>query len=98
MSPNNTPITLYTSRFCGHSLAVARFMKKHDIPVNQINIDGDDTAREQVKTINHGFASVPTLVFSDGSTLTEPSFRQIRAKLELDKPSLVQKLNRIWAK
>lgn len=98
MFPNHTPITLYTSRFCGHSLAVERFMKKHNIPFNQINIDGDAEARKHVKAINNGYASVPTLIFPDGSTLTEPSFRQLRAKLEIDKPSFAQRLSHIWGK
>jgi mycoredoxin len=98
MSTNDAPVTLYTSRFCGHSLAVERFMKKHDIPVNQINIDGDDAARERVKAINNGYASVPTLIFADGSILTEPSFGQLRVKLGVDKPSLAQKLGRIGGK
>ena len=98
MSSTDAPIILYTSRFCGHSLAVARFMEKHDIAVDQINIDGDDAAREQVKAINNGYASVPTLIFPDGSILTEPSFGQLRTRLRVDKSNLAPKLSRIWTK
>ena len=98
MTPNDTPLTLYTSRFCGHSLAVERFMKKHRIPANQITIDDDDAAREKVKAINNGYASVPTLVFPDGSTLTEPSFSQLRAKLGLKQPRITAWLRRLWGK
>ena len=46
MTSTDNPIALYTSRFCGHSLAVERFMKKHQIPFDQLNIDliaGDKT-------------------------------------------------------
>jgi hypothetical protein len=39
-------------------------------------------ARERVKTINHGYESVPTLIFPDGSTLTEPSAGELRRKLQ----------------
>jgi mycoredoxin len=39
-------------------------------------------AKERLREINHGYQSVPTLVFPDGSTLTEPSMRELRAKLE----------------
>ena len=98
MTSTDSPIALYTSRFCGHSLAVERFMKKYQIPFDQINIDGDTAARERVKAINNGYASVPTLIFPDGSTLTEPSFRQLRAKLGLDSPSFKQRLSRLWGK
>jgi hypothetical protein len=35
-----------------------------------------------VKEINGGYESVPTLVFTDGSTLTEPSNEAIQIRLE----------------
>jgi mycoredoxin len=98
MSQEQTPITLYTSRFCGHSMAVERFMKRHNISMTKINIDGDEAAREKVKSINNGYASVPTLVFPDGTTLTEPSFRQLRTKLDLEGSTLAQKLGNILKK
>jgi mycoredoxin len=98
MSQEHTPITLYTSRFCGHSMVVERFLKKHNISVTQISIDGDAAAQEKVKAINNGYASVPTLVFPDSTTLTEPSFRQLRAKLDLEGSTLAQKLGNILKK
>lgn len=95
MSLTDSPITLYTSRFCGHSWAVERFMKEHKIPIQQISIDGDPEARSQVMTINNGYASVPTLIFPDGTTLTEPSFRQLRTKLGLEQTSLIKKVRKL---
>ncbi len=47
-----------------------------------INIHRDEAARARVRAINHGNESVPTLVFPDGSTLTEPSSGQLQARLE----------------
>lgn len=38
-----------------------------------VNIRMDDDGRMKVRAINAGYESVPTLVFPDGSTLTEPS-------------------------
>ncbi len=46
-----------------------------------INIQQEPTARDRVREINDGYESVPTLVFPDGSTLTEPSSGQLKAKL-----------------
>lgn len=97
MSPSDLPITLYTSRFCGHSWAVERFMKEHQIPIKQISIDGDPEARSQVMTINNGFASVPTLIFPDGTILTEPSFHQLRTKLGLEQTSLINRICRLFS-
>ncbi len=85
-------ITVYTSSYCLHSRAVVRFLNKNNIPAEIISIDGDPEAREKVKSLNQGYASVPTLVFPDGTQLTEPSTSRLRAKLNLKQPSLTEKL------
>ena len=46
-----------------------------------IDIYKDANGRETVRSINNGYESVPTLVFPDGSTLTEPSGTELKAKL-----------------
>jgi mycoredoxin len=76
-------ITLYTSNWCAHATSVEGFLEKYAVPVRMINIDGDREARQRLIEINDGYASVPTLVFPDGSKLTEPSFGQLREKLAL---------------
>jgi len=47
-----------------------------------INIRQDPVAAAHVRAINNGNESVPTLVFPDGSTLTEPSVGALKKKLE----------------
>jgi len=47
-----------------------------------VNIRQDPHAAAQVRAINAGNESVPTLVFPDGSTLTEPSASTLKRKLE----------------
>lgn len=83
---DNELITLYTSNWCAHSMSVEGFLEKNEITVNMINIDGDQEARQRLIEINGGYASVPTLIFPDGSKLTEPSFGQLRQKLNLEPP------------
>ncbi|MBK9123968.1 MAG: hypothetical protein IPM16_12760 [Chloroflexi bacterium] len=46
-----------------------------------IDIRSNPAARDQVKVINDGCESVPTLLFPDGTHLTEPSTIDLRAKL-----------------
>jgi mycoredoxin len=74
---------------------VERFLKSNDVPIKLVNIDKDPQARQEVMAANRGFASVPTLIFPDGSQLTEPSFGQIRAKLGLETPSLLKRIKGI---
>ena len=95
MTNSNDQIILYTSSFCSHAWAVERFLKQNEISVNIIRIDQDMAARERLIEINNGYASVPTLVFPDGRHLTEPSIGQIRARLGMDNPGLVDKIRKM---
>jgi mycoredoxin len=90
---NNTDIIVYTSTWCGHALAVERFLSEHNVPVTLVDISQDTDAREVLIALNNGFASVPTLVFPDGSKMTEPSLSALRSRLGLDSPGLVDRLS-----
>jgi mycoredoxin len=86
-------ITLYVSNWCSHSRSVEKFLENNDISVHKITIDGDDEARAELIKINDGYASVPTLVFPDGSRLTEPSLNQLRHKLGVEsQPGLMGRI------
>ncbi len=74
-------ITLYTSDYCGQAKRVEKFLLEQNVAVDIVNIDGNPEGRDAVKSINNGDASVPTLVFPDGSILTEPTLRQLQSKL-----------------
>ena len=89
-------ITLYTSNWCAHAMRVEGFLEKHNVSVNTINIDKDREARDTLIEINGGYASVPTLIFPDGSKLTEPSFGQLRAKLAIEPPPTIVDQIRGW--
>lgn len=77
-------IIMYKSNYCPHSWSVERFLNQHEIEVEYVDIDGNPDARQKVMALNNGYASVPTLLFPDGTQLTEPSFRELRAKLDIE--------------
>jgi mycoredoxin len=79
-------IILYTSRWCAHSRSIEWYLSRNDISVQKINIDGNQEARQELIEINDGYASVPTLIFPDGTKLTEPSLSNLRGKLNLETP------------
>lgn len=79
-----------------HSRAVEGFMARHDVPVKMINIDSNDAARKKVMEINEGYASVPTLVFPNGDTLTEPTMKQLREKLNIQRVSFWEHLKSLF--
>ena len=50
-------------------------------PSTKIDTDADVTAVDKVIEINGGAKSIPVIVFSDGTHLTEPSDNDLKAKL-----------------
>lgn len=87
-----TPIIIYTSDTCTHSWAVERFMKEWSVPVEYRNISRKPEHKEQVMELNKGYASVPTLLFPDGTQMTEPSFKTLRATLGIVEPGLWERI------
>ena len=90
-------ITMYTSEYCMHSRAVEGFMARNDIPVKMVNIDSSQSARKKVMEINEGHASVPTLVFPNGDSMTEPSMRRLREHFNIQRPSIWKHLKSIFS-
>lgn len=89
-------IIMYTSNFCPHSMSFERYFKSNDIPVELRNIDGDQENRARVMELNRGYASVPTLLFADGTQLTEPSLSQLRQKLNIEEEGIVSKIKGLF--
>lgn len=90
-------IILYKTDWCGQSLIVQDYLINNGFHVELIDIDHDRTARDELIRINKGYASVPTLLFADGTKLTEPSIAELQKKLQL-KPekSLIDRIRNIF--
>jgi mycoredoxin len=82
--PETRKIIIYGTTWCGDSRRAKRFFDDNKIEYDWIDIDLDREAGKLVEQINGGFRSVPTIIFPDGSTLTEPSTFQLRTKFNLD--------------
>ncbi len=81
-SSRPTPqLTMYTTSWCGYCVRLKRMMQREDIDFAEVNIETDESAVELVMNANGGNQTVPTLVFADGSALTNPSIDQVKAKL-----------------
>jgi mycoredoxin len=77
----NGQIKLYGTSWCGDTRRTREYLEINEIPFQWIDIDEDEAAAEIVKQINNGYKSVPTIIFPDGSTLTEPSLFVLKEKL-----------------
>ena len=75
-------ITMYGADWCGDCRRSKRVFEELDIQVNHIDVEADASASEKVIEINGGMRSIPVILFSDGTHLTEPSDAALKEKLE----------------
>lgn len=81
MTDSIPSIVMYGTTWCFDSRRARRILDELEIPYQWIDIDKDPAARSYVEEVNHGFRSVPTIIFPDGSMLVEPSNEVLREKL-----------------
>ena len=80
--PAATPaVTMYSTPWCGYCKRLKRQMSDAGIAFDEVDIEQDPSAAEIVERVNHGNQTVPTLVFADGTALTNPSIAQINEQL-----------------
>ncbi len=75
-------ILVYGHPACPAVGPVKAMLAQVQVEFDYVNIRQDPGAAARVRAINGGNESVPTLVFPDGSTLTEPSASALKHKLE----------------
>jgi len=75
-------ITMYGADWCGDCRRSKRLLEELDVQVTHIDVEADQSAAAKVIEINGGAQSIPVLVFSDGTHLTEPSDNDLKAKLQ----------------
>ena len=74
-------VTMYTTTWCGYCVRLKKLMQREGITYSEVDIEQDPQAAEVVMQANGGNRTVPTLVFADGSALTNPSIDEVRAQL-----------------
>ena len=77
----NQSIVMYGTTWCGGSRRCRLLFDRYGIAYKWIDIDQDESAGKYLETLNGGHRSVPTIVWPDGSKLTEPSESELAAKL-----------------
>jgi mycoredoxin len=73
--------TMYTTAWCGYCARLKHGLAKAGIEYREVDIERDEQAAVRVMEVNGGNQTVPTLEFSDGSALTNPSVGQVQEKL-----------------
>ena len=75
------PLTMYTTQWCAFCRRLKSQLARDGIEIAEIDIEQEPGAAEYVMSVNGGFQTVPTVVFPDGSALTNPSAAAVKQRL-----------------
>jgi mycoredoxin len=75
-------LTMYTTQWCGFCRNLKNQLARVGIEMAEVDIERNPGAAEFVMSVNGGNQTVPTVVFPDGSVMTNPSANQVRARLD----------------
>jgi mycoredoxin len=73
--------TIYTTRWCGYCVRLKSQLTRANVAYAEVDIERDDDAALTVAQLNDGNLTVPTVVFADGTALTNPSVSQVKQQL-----------------
>lgn len=74
-------LTVYSTTWCGYCVRLKKMLDRSGIEYAEVNIEEDEAAAELVENVNGGNRTVPTVVFPDGTALTNPSIDQVKQAL-----------------
>ncbi|MBI4091209.1 FAD-dependent oxidoreductase [candidate division WWE3 bacterium] len=76
-------ITMYGTSWCPDCQKTKTLLGGHKVDYKYVDIETDKDAEAKVRQLNKGKAVVPTLVFDDGSVLSDPTLAQIETCLKV---------------
>ena len=74
-------LIMYTTPGCGFCRNLKRQLARDGIELTEVDIERDEAATEFVMSVNGGNQTGPTVLFPDGTALTNPSAAQVKAQL-----------------
>ncbi|WP_406283057.1 mycoredoxin [Embleya sp. NBC_00896] len=77
----SAPVTMYSTTWCGYCRRLKSQMEREGIAYTEVNIEQDPESADFVMSVNGGNQTVPTLLFADGTALTNPSLAQVKEKV-----------------
>jgi mycoredoxin len=78
---SKTDFVMYSTQWCGYCKRLKAMLNQDGITFTEIDLEHDADAVAIVERVNNGNQTVPTLVFSDGEAMTNPSVAKVKEKL-----------------
>ncbi|MFC4560444.1 mycoredoxin [Nocardiopsis mangrovi] len=80
-TPDTGRITMYSTPWCGFCKRLKSQLAREGIEIDEVDIEQNPEAAEYVMQVNGGNQTVPTVVFPDGTAMTNPSLTQVKEKI-----------------
>ena len=72
---------MFSTQWCGYCKRLKNQLNEVGISFREINVEQETQFAPFVELVNGGNRVVPTLLFADGSSLTNPSVIAVKAKI-----------------
>ncbi len=79
--PEPGTVTMFSTTWCGYCRRLKTLLDREGIGYTEVNIEQDEALARFVEQANGGNQTVPTLLFPDGTTATNPSLDQVKERL-----------------
>lgn len=80
-TPDAGTITMFSTSWCGYCRRLKSQLDAQGIGYQEINIEEVEGTAELVASLNGGNQTVPTVIFPDGSTATNPSVSEVKTRV-----------------
>ena len=79
--PSKGTVTMFSTSWCGYCRRLKSQLDREGIGYTEINIETTPGTAELVEVINQGNQTVPTVLYPDGSSATNPSLADVKKQL-----------------
>nr|WP_115967845.1 mycoredoxin [Rhodococcus sp. (in: high G+C Gram-positive bacteria)] len=76
-------LTIYSTTWCGYCRRLKTQLDEAGIGYAEIDIEEDPKSAEFVGSVNNGNHIVPTVLYADGTTATNPTLAAVKRSLNL---------------
>ena len=81
--PAEGTITMFSTSWCGYCNRLKTQLDKQGIGYTEVNIEDVPGTAELVASLNGGNQTVPTVLFPDGTSATNPSAHEVSTRLQV---------------
>ena len=79
--PEAGKITMFSTSWCGYCSRLKSDLTRAGIGYTEVNIENVEGTAELVASLNGGNQTVPTVLFADGSSATNPSLAEVQSRV-----------------